>query len=51
MIINCVDDEYINHLCNPITKYALVTPLDLITHLKDTYGIVDRGGYPLTKIK
>ena len=43
MIINSVDDQYINKLCNPVTKYALVTPLQLLTHLWNTYGKIDQG--------
>ena len=42
-IINCVDEQYINALSDPVTKYALVTPLELLTHLWDNYGTIDQG--------
>jgi hypothetical protein len=38
MIINKVDDMYINSLKHRITKYANVNPITIITHLKQTYG-------------
>ena len=33
LILNSVDDKYINKLENDDTGYALVSPLDLMTHL------------------
>ena len=42
-IINSVDDQYINALSDPLTKYAKVTPLELLTHLWDNYGTIDQG--------
>jgi len=43
MIINSVHDQYINALRDPVTKYALVTPLQLLDHLWTTYGESDQG--------
>ena len=43
MIINSVDDEYINDLCDPLTKYSLVTPNELLKHLWSNYGKIDQG--------
>ena len=45
-IVTSVDDEYIKALKKKITRYATVTPLELLTHLWSTYGevtIVDLG--------
>ena len=45
-ITTSVDDEYIKALKKKITRYATVTPLELLTHLWTTYGevtIVDLG--------
>ena len=41
-IINAVDDKYISAKKNPVTLYAKVTPLTLLTHLWDTYGTIDQ---------
>ena len=41
LIINAVDDTYISKLKHAKTKYALVTPLELLNHLHTTYGTVD----------
>ena len=41
LIINAVDDTYISKLKHAKTKYALVTPLELLEHLHKTYGTVD----------
>ena len=41
LIINAVDDQYISAKKHPITQYAQVTPLELLTHLWDTYGTID----------
>lgn len=38
MIINSVEDKYINTLAHAITRYNQVSPLDLLTHLWTTYG-------------
>ena len=38
IIINKVDDKYINALKHRITKYNNVDPITLITHLKTNYG-------------
>jgi hypothetical protein len=40
MIINSVDDIYINALKHRVTKYSTVAPIDLLTHLKTTYGTI-----------
>ena len=40
MIINSVDDMYINTLKHCITKYSAVEPLALLIHLKTTYGAI-----------
>ena len=40
MIINSVDDMYINALKHRITKYSAVELLALLTHLKNTYGTI-----------
>ena len=40
MIINSIDDMYINTLKHRITKYSTIEPLDLINHLKATYGMI-----------
>ena len=42
-IINCVEDQDINALKDPVTNYVLVTPLELMTHLWTTYGTIDQG--------
>ena len=41
-ILNCVDDKYITKLKHPCTKYATITPLQLLTHLWSTYGKIDQ---------
>ena len=38
MIINVIDDKYINTLKHRIMKYSKVELLDLINHLKDHYS-------------
>ena len=38
MIINHVEDKYICALADEVTSYNQVTPLQLLTHLWDTYG-------------
>ena len=43
MIFNSVDKQYINDLCNSVTKHALVTPINLLDHLWATYGDIDKG--------
>ena len=40
MIINSVDDMYINSLKHRITKYSAIPPLTIINHLKSTYGTI-----------
>ena len=40
MIVNSIDDKYINALKPCITKYSEVEPIDLLNHLKDHYGKV-----------
>ena len=40
LIIQNVPDKYICTLKHSITQYSAVTPLALLTHLKDTYGTV-----------
>jgi len=42
MILNCVDDKYINPLCDATTFYALVTFNDLLKHLWENYGSIDQ---------
>ena len=39
-ILNSVDGEYIKILKKKITRYPTVNPLELLTHLWDTYGEV-----------
>jgi hypothetical protein len=39
-VLNALPDTYINALCNPVTKYARVTTLQLLTHLWTTYGTI-----------
>lgn len=41
-ILNSVADKYICHLKHTITRYAMVTPLQLLTHLWTTYGTIDQ---------
>ncbi len=40
MIINATPDQYICALKHSITQYANVTPLQLMNHLKATYGAI-----------
>ena len=48
-IINCVEDQDINALKDPVTNYVLVTPLELMTHLWTTYGTIDQGDLSANK--
>ena len=41
LILNSVDNKYICKLEHEDTGYARVTPLQLMTHLWDTYGAID----------
>ena len=41
MIINIVEDKYIHDLKHPRTVYQRVEPLFMLTHLWETYGLVD----------
>jgi hypothetical protein len=41
-ILNSVADKYICHLKHTITRYAAITPLQLLTHLWTTYGTIDQ---------
>ena len=40
-ILNSIDEKYIKSLKNEHTRYAKVTPLNLMTHIWTTYGTVD----------
>ena len=41
MLINAVDDKYICHLKHERTFYQNITPLEILTHLWTTYGVID----------
>ena len=41
LILNAVDDNYINELEDEDTGYAKVSPLQLMTNLWTSYGTVD----------
>jgi hypothetical protein len=41
-ILNSVADKYICHLKHTTTRYATITPLQLLTHLWTTYGTIDQ---------
>ena len=42
LITNNVDSQFINCLTNSTTKYLLVNPMTILTHLKDNYGEVSQ---------
>ena len=41
LILEVVDDQYINELEQDTTNYAAVTPLGLLTRLRGNYGNID----------
>ena len=42
LITNNVDSQFINCLANPTTKYLLIDPMTILTHLKNNYGEVSQ---------
>ena len=43
LLIAAVEDKYIRTLAHKYTEYAAVTSLQILTHLKTTYGKIDEG--------
>ena len=41
LILNSIDEKYIKAKKDPSTRYAKVSPLDLMTYIWDTYGGID----------
>ena len=41
LILNSIDDKYINEKENETTGYSKVSPLDLMTYIWDTYATID----------
>jgi hypothetical protein len=50
-ILNSVDDKYVSKLKHPRTKYATVTPLELLTHLWTTYGTIDQSDQTANELR
>jgi len=42
-LLGCMDDMFVNALADPHVGYAIVTTLDLLTHLYDTYAKITDG--------
>ena len=41
LILNSIDEKYIKAKKNPSTRFAKVSPLDLMTYIWDIYGGID----------
>ena len=49
LILQSIEDKYINELEDEITGYTLVTPLKLMTHIWDNYGTIDDADHALNE--
>ena len=41
LVLNSIDEKNIQSLKHEFTRYAKVTPLQLMTYIWDTYGAID----------
>ena len=51
LILKNVAPEYIDAKKNPLTDFATVTPLELMTHLWDTYGSIDQASLSVNETR